>query len=67
MRLFLLLLTTLPLLLACSSFPRSSTLELNAQVRNVRELAVLYSNDEHGWMEGREPGRRSGRPARPVA
>jgi len=22
----------------------------------VRELTVLYVNDEHGWMEGREPG-----------
>ena len=42
-------------LLACSSSPRSSTLELNARAE-VRELTVLYSNDEHGWMEGREPG-----------
>jgi 5'-nucleotidase / UDP-sugar diphosphatase len=24
---------------------------------DVRELTVLYSNDEHGWMEGRESGR----------
>ena len=56
MRLFLLLLTTLPLLLACSSSPRSSKLELNARAE-VRELTVLYSNDEHGWMEGREFGR----------
>ena len=55
MRLFLLLILSVPLLLACSSSPRSSTLELNKSA-NVRELTVLYSNDEHGWMEGREPG-----------
>ncbi len=23
----------------------------------IRELTVLYNNDEHGWMEGVEPGR----------
>lgn len=43
------------MLLACSSHPHSSTLELNLSA-DVRELTVLYSNDEHGWMEGREPG-----------
>lgn len=56
MRLFLLLILSLPLLLACSSSPRSPALELNASA-DVRELTVLYSNDEHGWMEGRESGR----------
>ncbi|PCJ23307.1 MAG: hypothetical protein COA96_12110 [SAR86 cluster bacterium] len=24
---------------------------------NIRELTVLYTNDEHGWMQGREPGK----------
>ena len=56
MRLFHLLLLSLPSLLACSSSPGSSTLELSARA-DVRELTVLYSNDEHGWMEGRESGR----------
>ena len=23
---------------------------------SIRELTVLYTNDEHGWMEGMEPG-----------
>jgi 5'-nucleotidase/UDP-sugar diphosphatase len=55
MRLFHLLLLSLPSLLACSSSPGSSSLELNTDA-DVRELTVLYSNDEHGWMEGREPG-----------
>ncbi|MBL4581955.1 MAG: bifunctional metallophosphatase/5'-nucleotidase [Gammaproteobacteria bacterium] len=55
MRLFLLLLLFLPVLLACSAAPYSSTVELSASA-DVRELTVLYSNDEHGWMEGREPG-----------
>ena len=24
--------------------------------RNLRRLTILYTNDEHGWMEGMEPG-----------
>ena len=55
MRLFLLQLLSLPLLLTCSAVPHSSVVELSTSA-NVRELTVLYSNDEHGWMEGREPG-----------
>ena len=55
MGLFLLQLLFLPVLLACSAAPNSSTVELRTSA-DVRELTVLYSNDEHGWMEGREPG-----------
>ena len=28
-----------------------------APTGNLREVTVLYTNDEHGWMEGMEPGR----------
>ncbi|PCI80239.1 MAG: hypothetical protein COB20_03385 [SAR86 cluster bacterium] len=56
MRLYLLVLLSLPMLLACSSVSHSPAAELNTSA-DVRELTVLYSNDEHGWMEGREPGR----------
>lgn len=56
MRLFFVLFLAIPLLLACSSVPPASAVKSNGGV-DVRELTVLYSNDEHGWMEGREPGR----------
>ena len=55
MRLFLLSFLLIPMLSACSAVSHFPALELS-QTANVRELTVLYSNDEHGWMEGREPG-----------
>jgi len=55
MRLFLLSFLLIPVLSACSAVSHFPALELS-QTANVRELTVLYSNDEHGWMEGREPG-----------
>ena len=30
---------------------------LYSQEESVREITVLYTNDEHGWMEGLSPGR----------
>lgn len=56
MRLFILLIFFLPLLSSCvaHSLPPSDT---ESATEHIRELTVLYSNDEHGWMEGREPGR----------
>ena len=51
MPLTLILVILFSLLQACQLSP--------APVRSgadVRSLTVLYSNDEHGWMEGREPG-----------
>lgn len=47
---FRLLLPALMLLIASCT-----TLEQGAGA--LRELSVLYTNDEHGWMEGREEGR----------
>lgn len=52
MRLFLPLLLVIPILQGCS---QSSLGGLGGR-EDIRELTVLYSNDEHGWMEGREPG-----------
>lgn len=56
MRLFLFLLLSIPILSGCTAQPRSSSVTLEGRA-DIRELTVLYSNDEHGWMEGREPGR----------
>jgi 5'-nucleotidase / UDP-sugar diphosphatase len=42
-------------LLACSSTPETDAPGMTPSSA-VRELTVLYSNDEHGWMEGRGPG-----------
>jgi len=53
MRLFLLLLLT-PHLLACSAVTAPSV-GREDEDSGIRELTVLYINDEHGWMEGREP------------
>lgn len=53
MRLFLSLLFVVPILQGCS---QSSLGEMEGRA-DIRELTVLYSNDEHGWMEGTEPGR----------
>lgn len=47
MRAIVLLILTLPLIQACQLLSAS----------DVRSVTVLYSNDEHGWMEGREAGR----------
>lgn len=49
MRLVILLVFTLPLLHACQLSPVS-----HSGAADVRSLTVLYSNDEHGWMEGHE-------------
>ena len=51
MRLIFLLIFSLPVFQACQLSPvQKST------AADVRSLTVLYSNDEHGWMEGREAG-----------
>jgi 2',3'-cyclic-nucleotide 2'-phosphodiesterase (5'-nucleotidase family) len=44
---------------ASSTPPVSSTIPNQGTATNddaVRELTVLYTNDEHGWMEGMAPG-----------
>ncbi|MDC0413407.1 bifunctional metallophosphatase/5'-nucleotidase [Gammaproteobacteria bacterium] len=53
MRLFLTL--VLLSLTAC----QSSSIDAESDT-GIRHLTVLYSNDEHGWMEGREPGGGAG-------
>jgi 2',3'-cyclic-nucleotide 2'-phosphodiesterase (5'-nucleotidase family) len=48
-----------PTQLASSTPAVSSTVANQGTVNNndtVRELTVLYTNDEHGWMEGMAPG-----------
>ncbi len=52
MRLIVLLLFILPVLQTCQLSPEPAR-----PVSDVRSMTVLYSNDEHGWMEGREVGR----------
>ena len=56
MRLSLFFLLSLPILSGCTVQSQSS-LGMLEDGANIRELTVLYSNDEHGWMEGVEPGR----------
>ena len=56
MRLFRYLLLAIPILQGCSALSQSSSGELPG-LADIRELTVLYSNDEHGWMEGTEAGR----------
>ena len=56
MRLFQYLLLAIPILQGCSAQSPSSSGEVQGRA-DVRELTVLYSNDEHGWMEGTEAGR----------
>jgi len=46
------LLFAIPILHGCGAQSQSSPGRAD-----VRELTVLYSNDEHGWMEGTEAGR----------
>lgn len=54
------LILSLSVLAACGSTGLSDdgnyALPNYSETDSIRELTVLYTNDEHGWMQGREPG-----------
>ncbi|MCB1671680.1 MAG: bifunctional UDP-sugar hydrolase/5'-nucleotidase [Gammaproteobacteria bacterium] len=52
-----LLLCLLLMVLALTTGCRQGVGHAGAVEQDVRELTVLYTNDEHGWMEGMQPGR----------
>lgn len=56
MRLYILLSVCVSLLSSCAAQSLSAAEGVREGI-DIRELTVLYSNDEHGWMEGTEPGR----------
>lgn len=37
--------------------PAITSTPLATEANTIRELTILYTNDEHGWMEGMEDGR----------
>lgn len=43
-------------MVTASSSPDSASASTASNETPIRTLTILYTNDEHGWMEGMEPG-----------